>query len=250
MNPKDKFISIILPVYNVGHYLTASLDSILNSTYSNFEIIAIDDFSRDDSWKILKIYKKFDKRIRIYQNVKHYGKAVTINRALRKAKGNFIAFTDAKDIIYKYRLQRQLKFLLENEKVVAVGAQCNFINAYGKPINKSIFPTSFEEIIKNPLHGVALDFETLMINSNNLPKDVLYVSTSAELIYSDIIMRLIQYGQIQNIPQFLQYRRTENPERNISLKKIPSLIKLWVKSIDSYDYRPNLRNFFLSPFQS
>lgn len=249
MNSKDTIISIILPVWNTGHYLADCLDSLLASSIKNFEIIAIDDFSRDDSWKILKIYKKFDKRIRVYRNVKHYGKAITLNRALKKAKGEYIAFMDAKDLVYKYRLQRQYKLLSKDGKVVAVGSQANFINARGKTIQKSTFPTSFDEIVKNPLHGVALDFETIMINTKNLPKDLLYFNPNNELIYSEIIMKLLQYGKIENLPSYLQYRRTENPDRTTSLKKLPELIKLFFKSMDSYDYRPSLKTLFLSPLK-
>lgn len=248
--PTKPVLSILLAVHNVGHYLPECLDSVLDSSFSDFEIIAIDDFSRDDTHKILKIYKKLDNRIRVYRNVKHYGKAITLNRALRKAKGNFIALMDGKDVMYKNRLKKQLTFLQKNEKVVACGSQCTFINAAGKTTARSNFPQQTDAIYHRPLHGIALDFETVMINKTLLPKDVLYFNTSeSTVLYSDIIMKLLQFGDIINLPTFLQYRRTENPHRKTTLRKIPSLIKLWIQSMDSYDYRPNLRSF-LNTFRS
>lgn len=247
---KHPTLSILLAVHNVGHYLPDCLDSILNSSYTDFEIIALDDFSRDDTWKVLRIYNQLDKRIRIYRNVKHYGKALTLNRAIRKAKGQFIALMDGKDMMYKNRLKKQLTFLKKNPKVVAVSTQCTFINANGKKTGTSNFPQHTETIYHRPLHGIALDFETAMINKQVLPKDLLYFNTSeSTVLYSDIIMRLLQFGDIINLPTFLQYRRTENPHRKTTFKKIPSLIKLWIQSMDSYDYRPNLRSF-LNTFRS
>ncbi len=243
-------VSILLPVYNVGHYLSDSLESLLASSYINFEIIAIDDFSRDDSWKVLKVYRQLDKRIKIYRNIKHYDKALTLNRALKKAKGQFIAFMDAKDVVYKSKIKRQVAFLQKNPKITAVGTQCTFINSDGKTTKKSAFPTDPNLIYHRPLHGVAVDFETIMVNSHNLPKDALYFNTNASpLLYSYIIMKLLQFGTVTNLPSFLQYRRTENPQRKTSLRKIPSVIKLWIKSMDSYDYRPSFRSL-LSSFRS
>lgn len=243
-------LSVLLAVHNVGHYLPNCLDSILDSSFSDFEIIAIDDFSRDDTWKILKIYKELDKRIRIYRNVKHYGKALTLNRALRKAKGHYIALMDGKDLMYKNRLKKQLTYLQNNPKVAAVGAQCTFINANGRKIGTSNFPQLTETIYHRPLHGIAIDFETVMINKAVLPKDVLYFSTSeSAVLYSNIIMKLLKFGDIINLPALLQYRRTENPNRHTTITKIPSLIKLWIQSMDAYDYRPNLRSF-INTFRS
>lgn len=250
MQPKKPSVSVLLPVHNVGHYLATCLDSLLESTHEDFEVIAIDDFSRDDTWKILKIYKQLDKRIRIYRNVKHYGKAITLNRALKKAKGHLLALMDGKDMVYKNRLKKQAAYLQNNPQVVAVGTQCTFINSIGRSTGKSAFPQHTETIYHRPLHGIALDFETIMINKTVLPKDLLYFNTSeSAVLYSDITMKLLQFGNIINLPHFLQYRRTENPHRKTTFKKIPSLIKLWIQSMDTYEYRPNLRSF-LNTFRS
>ena len=239
-------VSVLLPVYNVGHYLPDCLDSLLDSSYDNLEIIAIDDFSKDDSWKILRLYKKMDKRIRTYRNVKHYDKAITLNRLLRKAKGQYIAIMDAKDIVYKNKFKKQVAFLEKNPKFSAIGTQCTFINAAGKKTQTSNFPLLTEAIYQRPLHGITLDLETVTINRSTLPKDALYFNPNSTLLYSDIIMKLLQFGDITNLPTLLQYRRTESPHRHTTITKIPSLIKLWLTSMDSYDYRPTFRSILSS----
>lgn len=243
----NPLLSIILPVFNIGHYLPPSLDSLLSQNYQNIEIIAVDDFSRDDSWKILKIYKKFDKRIKIYRNVKHYGKGVTLNRALSHAKGQCIAFMDGKDIVYKNKFAQQVKFLQQNPKAVAVGSQCTYIDSNNKRLGTSTFPQSFDAIYHKPLHTVSINFETIMINKMLLPKDLLSFNTSEKhMLYSDVLIKLLQYGQLLNLPTPLQYRRKETPTTTTSLKELVSLVRLWIKSVDTYDYRPSIRSFFSS----
>lgn len=250
INNNSPLVSLLLPVFNTGAFLPQCLDSLLSQNYDNVEIIAIDDFSKDDSWKILKIYKKFDKRIKIYRNVKHYGKAVTLNRCLKKAKGEFLTVMDAKDIVYKDRIKKQVSFLENNPKVVGIGTQCNFIDWKDKKTGKSEFPSEFDEIYHKPLHGVSLHFETVMINRTLLPKDLLKFNVHADpFMYSDIIIKLLQFGKLQNLPHVLQYHRTDNPNKTTPLTQIPDLVKLWIKSIDTYDYKPSVRSFFLSAFK-
>ncbi len=243
---QQPLVSVLLPIFNIGHYLHESLDSLLDSSYQNIEILAIDDFSKDDSWKVLKLYKQIDKRIKIYRNVKHYGKALTLNRLLRKAKGQYIVVMDGKDMVYKHKIKKQVTYLKKNEKATAVATQCTFINAENRKTATSAFPLDVASIYQRPLHGISLDFETIMIDRHRLPKDTLYFDPTSELVYSGIIMKLLQFGEIHNLPTLLQYRRTENPNRQTTLADIPNLIKLWIQSMDSYDYRPNIRALFNS----
>src|SRR3989338_8386665 len=92
MNDSKPLISILLPVHNTEKYLSDCLNSLINQTYKNIEIVAIDDKSSDKSYKILNQFKKKDKRIRVYKNVKRYGISITLNRLVNKAKGSYIAF--------------------------------------------------------------------------------------------------------------------------------------------------------------
>src|SRR5579872_2430352 len=98
MRKQTPLVSILLPVHNAQEYLEESLQSLLSQTYSNIEIIAIDDFSRDHTYQLLKEYRKKDKRLVIRKNVKHYGLRLTLNRCVRHVKGQYIAFMNPSDI--------------------------------------------------------------------------------------------------------------------------------------------------------
>jgi glycosyltransferase involved in cell wall biosynthesis len=245
MKNTKPLISILLPVHNAGATLTECISSLLNQSYREIEIIAIDDFSSDKSSAILNSFKKIDKRLKIYKNVKRYGITVTLNRLAKKAKGSFIAFMDTDDVSSPNRLKKQLNFLLKNSDVVAVGSQCTFIDERGKKIGRSDFPTENSFIYQNPLHGISMQFETVLINKTLLPKDILKFTNSNPFIYSDIFMKLMPYGKFANLKDFLHFHRND-PKIYLSdvKRNIISLVKLWIKSKALYDYQPPLRSFF------
>jgi len=249
MKKKEKpAVSILLPVHNSEKHLNDCLRSLLRQSFRKIEIIAIDDSSTDNSYKILQKFKKKDKRLKVYKNVKRYGYAVTLNRLFNRAKGQFIGFADADDINEKDRIKKQREFLLSNPNVVAVGTQCRFINEKDKRIGKSKFPSRNKFIYQNPLHGISLQFETLLINRHNLPKDVLKVNTNSHpFTYSDFLMKLLPYGKFANLTQYLYIHR-RNPQDYFSdiKQNLLSLAKLWIKSAAIYDYRPSLRSVFSS----
>ncbi|MBI3985078.1 MAG: glycosyltransferase family 2 protein [Candidatus Levybacteria bacterium] len=244
---KEKpLITVILPVRNCAETLADCLFSLLKQSYENLEIIAIDDFSIDNSMAILRSFKRKDKRLRIYKNVKSYGLAVTLNRLIKKTKGSFIAFMDPADISKLERLAKQYRFLVKNPEFVAVGSQCTFISETGKKIGKSNFPMENSAIYQNPLHGISMQFETVLINKLMLPKDILRFNIGSNpFIYSDIFMKIIPYGKFANLPQVLHYHRN-HPKTYISeiRSNILSLIKLLIKSKALYDYQAPIRSFF------
>jgi glycosyltransferase involved in cell wall biosynthesis len=246
MKNTKPLISILLPVHNSAATLLECVTSLLNQSYKEIEIIAIDDFSSDNSRSILKSLKKIDSRLKIHKNVKRYGISVTLNRMVKLAKGSFIAFMDTDDISSPNRLKKQLNFLLKNPDVVAVGSQCTFIDDRNKKIGRSDFPTENSLIYQNPLHGISMQFETVLINKTLLPKDVLRFHTGSNpFIYSDMFMKLMPYGKFANLEDFLHFHRND-PKIYLSdvKRNIISLIKLWIKSKAMYDYTPPLRSFF------
>ncbi len=103
-------ISVIVPVYNVESYLRDTLDSIINQTYENLEIILVDDGSTDRSLSILREYEKKDKRI-IVLTGKNEGISFAMRKGLLVSKGKYIGRCDGDDINEPTRYERQLDFL-------------------------------------------------------------------------------------------------------------------------------------------
>lgn len=252
---KSNLVSIILPVHNSAKNLEECLKSLVSQTHRTIEIIVIDDQSSDESFKILKKFnKKYPpagrqgKKVRAYRNVKRYGIVMTLNRALKKAKGEFIAFMDSDDFTHKNRLKEQLKFLNLNQNVVACGTQCYFVNRKGVRRGKSSFPLLNSDIYSSPLHGLSMQFETVMINRKLLPKDILKFDSSASpFIYSDFLIKLLPYGKFANTSKTLHYHRN-NPKTYLRdlQKNIFSFIRLVLRSRELHDYQKAHRLVFNS----
>lgn len=245
-NSIKPFVSVLLPVHNSEKFLTDCLKSLLAQSYHQIEIIAIDDKSSDNSLKILRSFSKKYKKLRVYKNIKRYGVVMTLNRLLKRAKGDYIAFMDASDISNRQRIKKQIEFIMGNPGVVAVGSQCRFISEKGKLIGKSDFPNENQFIYQSPLHGISMQFETVLINTTIIPKDLLKFQTSSNhFIYSDVLMKLLPYGKFANLPQYLHYHRNDPKEYFFDLRiHLISLIKLWIKSIANYDYQLSIKSFF------
>ncbi len=113
-------ISVILPVYNSEKYIKASIESIINQTYKDFELIVIDDGSSDKSVDIIRSYMKLDKRIVLISR-KNYGLVETLNDGLKVAKGKYIARMDSDDISNEYRFEKQINYLMKNQDIDLVG---------------------------------------------------------------------------------------------------------------------------------
>lgn len=108
-----ELVSIIMPSYNTANYIAESIDSVLNQTYSDWELIIVDDCSADHTDEVVKPYLT-DSRIRFLKNKQNSGAAVSRNRALREAKGRWIAFLDSDDLWMPEKLEKQIRFMEEN----------------------------------------------------------------------------------------------------------------------------------------
>ncbi len=248
MDTNQALVSIVVRVCNSSKTLQASIESLISQTHQNIEIIAIDDASKDSSFQLLKTLKKQDQRLKIFKNKKRYGLAVCFNRAVKRAKGEFITFMDPNDISHKKRIVKQVKYLLTHPKVVAVGTQCTFLDSNNKRIGKSAYPIENDSITPTLLRGLSLQFETVMINRTLLPKDLLKFNPhSYPFIFSDVFMRFFPYGELANLTHNLYYHRENALEAYGKLaksKQVRSFIKLFLKSVAEYDYRPSIQSLF------
>lgn len=242
---QEPLISIILPVCNSAQHLAHCLKSLLSQSYKNIEIIAIDDCSKDESFTILKSYKKLDNRIRAYRNKKRYNLTICLNRALKRAKGTLIAFMDANDIAARDRIKKQVNFLLSNPQITAVGTQASIIDDNGKKLEETTLPSHHQSIVEMLLSGQALQFETTMVNKYKLPKDLLYFTqTKYPLLFNDLFLKLLPYGEFANLPHALQKRRNSAKKIDMGITHLPELFKMWITTIGSYNNRPSLRSLF------
>ena len=140
-------VSVLLCVFNGEKWLAECIESILHQTYKDFEFIIINDGSDDSSLTIIKKYALIDKRIKFF-NQKNIGLTRSLNKGLKKAKGDWIARIDCDDIALPKRLELQLGYILK-ENVSAVGCQSILINDSYSKKRKFIVPTTNNKIFNN-----------------------------------------------------------------------------------------------------
>ena len=109
----NELVSIIMPSYNTAKFISETIESVLAQTYTNWELIIVDDCSTDDTDAVVRPYLA-DGRIRYMKNEKNSGAAVSRNRALREAKGKWIAFLDSDDLWLPEKLEKQIAFMEKN----------------------------------------------------------------------------------------------------------------------------------------
>lgn len=112
----EKLVSVIMPSYNTAKYIAESINSVLNQTYSNWELIIVDDCSSDETDLIVKSFLS-DKRIKYYKNPTNLGAALSRNRGLREASGTWIAFLDSDDLWKPTKLFEQINYMETNNYV-------------------------------------------------------------------------------------------------------------------------------------
>ncbi len=123
-------VSVIMPSYNKAPYIGRSIESVINQTFADWELIIVDDASTDNSMEVIAGYG--DGRMKVLRNEKNMGIAYTRNRALSTAAGEYIAVLDADDISPDYRFEHEVDFLEKRKDISVVYGGCQEIDADDK----------------------------------------------------------------------------------------------------------------------
>lgn len=241
----NPMVSVIMPVYNAGLFLREAINSILNQTYKNFELIIVNDASIDNSWEIISSFKKqFPQKIRVIRlskNLNRGGDAAG-NVGFRKARGKFVARMDADDIAAPDRLEKQIAFLLANSGIFAVGSNAYVIDKEDCLIGEKKMPLNNREIYQeffvfHPLIHPTLMFRKSAIKRKNLYK-LGYQANNDYLTFFEMITKGFRFA---NLADKLLYYRFHG--KNDSLIKVKSRfinsLAIRLKAIREFHYRPN-----------
>ena len=107
-------MSIITPCYNAERFIAQAIESVLAQTYTDWEMLIVDDCSKDNTIKIVQQYVDKDERIKLFCLQKNSGAGIARNKSIEEAKGRFIAFLDSDDIWFPNKLETQINFMLDN----------------------------------------------------------------------------------------------------------------------------------------
>ncbi|BAY66033.1 family 2 glycosyl transferase [Calothrix brevissima NIES-22] len=210
-------ISVIMPVWNSERYLAEAVESVINQTFTDFELIALNDGSTDQSLQILKNFAQQDQRIKVI-SYEHQGYSPLLNLGLSMAKGEYIARMDSDDICTPERFEKQVEFLDNHLDYVAVGAQALRIDPEGDPIAYIDFPLDNDAIDTSQMNGKG----KIMHPASMIRKKVLLEINGYRPEFEpgedyDLFLRLAEVGKLANLPDVLLKYRMHT--KNVTVKK-------------------------------
>ncbi|MBW6482147.1 MAG: glycosyltransferase [Vicingaceae bacterium] len=222
----NSLVSIIIPCYNAEKYIAETIQSVINQTYSNWEIVVVNDGSTDNSATILNQFSEKDNRIQLI-NKSNSGVSDTRNKGLEVANGEFITFLDADDVWHITNLEKKVNFLISTGYDV-VYSYCQLIDEYAEPI---------DSILKGENNLKIENFLSLKANYNTAPSGVLFKKEVLQKIGGfdvnlsnnadqDILIQVLANGfKIGVVSEVLwNYRiHAENMSKNVDLLEKDSI---------------------------
>ena len=149
MGSKEILVTVLMTVYNGGQYLRSSIESVLNQSFQDFELLIINDCSLDNSLEIIHSYP--DPRVVIYSNEKNFGQTRSLNLGLKLARGKYVARMDADDLVFPRWLTELSSFLEQNPETAVVSAKAVVLSSGAKIVRILNTPMCWEEIILKSL---------------------------------------------------------------------------------------------------
>jgi glycosyltransferase involved in cell wall biosynthesis len=231
-------IGVLLPVYNVEAYVAEALESIQTQTFTDIEIVIVDDGSTDKTLRIVEQIASTDSRIKIVRAPRNLGLPLALNLGLQFCRAPFIARMDGDDIALPPRLEKQLRFLEENQGIGLVGCATSAIDEHGRSIpglGVSVKPITQEAIARTALLAPPCSHIWL---ARREVYDTLsgYREISVAEDY-DFLLRAISAGfRITNLPESLMLIRTRSG--NISSRLEQRKAHYYIANL----YRERMRN--------
>lgn len=221
----NELISIIIPVYNVENYIVDTCESVFAQTYRNWELLLVEDGSRDSSAEVIEnlIRERNDDRIRLIRQPENLGAAEARNRGLAEAGGRYIAYLDADDIWMPEKLEQELAFANAKEAAF-VFTGYEFADEQGKGTGKIVrVPETLN--YKQALGNTTIFTSTVLFDTKRIPKDMLRMpkikSEDTALWWKVLRNGYIAYGLDENL---VKYRR---PGKSLSSNKVEALRRIW-----------------------
>lgn len=239
---KSPLISIVTPVYNASKFIGETIKSIQNQTYTNWEVIFVDDLSPDDSVVVIERAQKSDKRIKLIHNKKNSGAGISRNNGVKAAKGDYLCFLDADDLWHPEKLERQLEFI-ERTGAAFSCTSYEFADENGKPNGRQVIVPQ-KAAYRDVLTNVTVWTSTTMFDMAKLTKSDIHmpdIRRGQDAATWWKVLKKVDYAY--GLPEVLSYyRRTSE---SLSANKLKALRRTWYLYRHVEGINPFLSLFYL-----
>ena len=222
---EQALVSIIVPVYNVEKYICETIDCVRKQTYDNWELLLVEDCSKDNTVAVILEYldEVKDARVRLIRQEKNNGAARSRNRGLREAGGRYIAYLDADDLWVPEKLEKELAFMEEKQAAFAFTGY-EFADENGKGLGKVVrVPEilTYKEALKNTtIFTTTVMFDTEKIDKKFLEMPIIKSEDTA-LWWKVLRSGYVAYGLDENL---VRYRRAG---KSLSSNKLEAMRRIW-----------------------
>ncbi|MDI3312705.1 MAG: glycosyltransferase family 2 protein, partial [Thermoanaerobacterium sp.] len=225
-------VTVAIPTYNRAHYLKEAIESVLNQTYTDYELLVVDNASTDNTEEVVKSFN--DKRIKYIKNETNIGMVNNWNKCIDLAQGEYLIIFHDDDIMKPELLEKEVEILDNNEDVILVGCNKEYIDSNGNLINerefkiyKDIIFKKYEFIKETCVSKIGIAISSSMYRISLLKKNNLYYREKAEFgcdLYFLFELNSYDYKlYLLNCP-LLKYRIHSD---QLSTKKIDLAFKLY-----------------------
>ncbi len=239
---EKELVSIVVPVYNSEKFIKETINSIKQQTYENWELLLVNDCSTDNSEKIINEQKNKDSRIKLISLEKNSGAAISRNTGIKEAKGKYIAFIDSDDLWKKDKLEKQIKFMEENDYEFTFTSY-EFADENGKG-NGKIVNVPEKINYKQALKNTTIWTSTVIFNVDKLGKDLISMPNvrrgqDTATWWKVLKTGVYAYGLTENLSL---YRRSNE---TLSSNKITALKRTWnlYRNVEKLPLFQSLYNF-------
>jgi glycosyltransferase involved in cell wall biosynthesis len=237
-------VSVLMPFYNAAPYLAAAINSILQQSFTDFELLLIDDGSTDQSLEIAQSFAAQHKDIKILQNKANQGLVYTRNKGLAAAKGEYIACLDADDVALPQRLAKQVAFLEKNPNIALLGSFAGYIDQHDKQFHVETPKTAANRV------GIWLLFQNCFIQSSVIFRKSCLENLQYRHLYPpsedyDLWVQIAYRFPVANLPEVLTLHRKH--DTNISKiqaeQQIENSEKILLYQIEKLNLQPSKTEF-------
>lgn len=244
MKENSPLVSIVIPVHNGEKYIKESINSCLEQTYKNIEVIVVDDKSEDNTLNILKNYGN---RIITVPVEKQNGLGNVINIGIRRSKGKYIARMDADDIMYPTRIEKQVEYLESHPNCVAVGGQIDIIDENGNITGHREYAVEDKDIKKNLFLFQPFAHPAVTLRRSTLEEIGLYPENMWKVEDVKLFLILSTKGEFHNLEDtVLKYRmtfKTESQSKMLDHFKKTNEIRNW--AVKELGIKPTVREYII-----
>lgn len=226
-------VSVVSAFYNTGPLILDMIRSILAQTWTDWELVLINDGSTDDTLTLAQSVD--DPRIRIFSNDRNRGRAFSLNRGTREARGKYIARMDSDDICSPTRLEKEVRLLESNPALDAVSTGVIYLDKNDNPVGDMVCPTEHEVICATPWRTIHLIHGAMMAKKEYFLKTP-YREDIPIAIDFNMFFRSHHYSRFGNVPEPLYYYRLDG---SFNLKKQYASRRVAANFLFEYYYNHN-----------